>query len=542
MNNFIKKYYWLLYLIIIIFIIYPWLKDGYILGLDFVIGPKIKIPTEFYYDYFWKYLLYLVNFLLPTQLIEKLIIILIFFFGFLGGYHLIESKYYWIKFLNGLFFVINPFVYSRLGLTQFNFLLAYSLFPWFIKYLLLFFNNKYRFNHLIKLILSFIFILIIYPRCGLIILLIIPIFILLFLMKNWNRITTFLKSILLATFFVIIAVSFCKPLILHIANLNSNISSLFNVDNSHLKNFQTLSDNKMGLFYNTAALYGFWGDNQYKYLELKQMMPLWCIVIIPYWIAVIYGIFISVKSKQRWTSYLFILILFFSFIITISSTNKYLSNVFDYLIKNNLFFISLREPQKYLSLIIISYIFFSSYGMEAIFNKIKKNNLKSNTFIILVLIFPIIYTPGIFFGMCSQLKITDYPKNWYSLNDELNDGINNNILFLPWHQYLPLSFNYNKTTLNPAPYFFDKITYAGDNIEIGEIKSQSNDNNSQFINGLLNNKNIIDMGNELKNKLNIEYIILAKEADWERYNYLDYQIDLKLIDDNLNYKLYENLK
>jgi len=72
-------------------------------------------------------------------------------------------------------------------------------------------------------------------------------------------------------------------------------------------------------------------------------------------------------------------------------------------------------------------------------------------------------------GFWGQLKPTDYPEDWYEINDILNnDPQDFNVLFLPWHQYMDFKWipNTQKRVANPASNFFDKPAIQGENTEI----------------------------------------------------------------------------
>jgi len=54
--------------------------------------------------------------------------------------------------------------------------------------------------------------------------------------------------------------------------------------------------------------------------------------------------------------------------------------------------------------------------------------------IIIALITPLIYSFTFFNGFAGQIKPTDYPADWYEVNDLLNqDNQDFKILFFPWH-------------------------------------------------------------------------------------------------------------
>jgi len=152
---------------------------------------------------------------------------------------------------------------------------------------------------------------------------------------------------------------------------------------------------------------------------------------------------------------------------------------------------------------------------------------------LMILIFLLLATPFIYsftiFGFYGQLGVTDYPEEWYEVNDHLNRDSNDvNVLFLPWHMYMDYSWlpNTDKRLINPSRQFFDKPVIAGDNIEIQNIYSQSSNPISKYIEFLLPRGNEIDNLGELLAPLDVRYIILVNEADYESYDFLYRQEDL----------------
>jgi hypothetical protein len=151
--------------------------------------------------------------------------------------------------------------------------------------------------------------------------------------------------------------------------------------------------------------------------------------------------------------------------------------------------------------------------------------------LILTLVTPPLYSFAIF-GLYGQIKVTDYPREWYEINDYLNqDGEDFNVLFLPWHEFMDYSWipNRDKRLGNPARAFFNKPVIQGDNIEMPGIYSQSTNPISRYVEFLLSKGNNVRNLGELIAPLNVKYIILAKEADYEIYNYLLQQDDLSVV-------------
>ncbi len=163
--------------------------------------------------------------------------------------------------------------------------------------------------------------------------------------------------------------------------------------------------------------------------------------------------------------------------------------------------------------------------------------------IIISLITPLIYSFTFFNGFAGQIKPTDYPSDWYEINNLLNqDKQDSKILFLPWHLYMNFGWvnNTNKRIANPARNFFDKEVISGENAEIGGINSEANTPEQVYIGSLLAKRdNITDFG-ELVSILNVKYIILTKESDYKKYFFLFNQTDLELVKETETLYVFKN--
>lgn len=163
--------------------------------------------------------------------------------------------------------------------------------------------------------------------------------------------------------------------------------------------------------------------------------------------------------------------------------------------------------------------------------------------IIIASVTPLIYSYTFFNGFAGQIKPTDYPSDWYEVNNFLNEDKQDfKILFLPWHLYMNFGWinNTNKRIANPARNFFDKEVISGVNAEIGRIYREVNSPEQVYIDSLLDKRdNITDFG-ELISILNIKYIILTKESDYKKYFFLFNQTDLELVKETKSLYVFKN--
>lgn len=163
--------------------------------------------------------------------------------------------------------------------------------------------------------------------------------------------------------------------------------------------------------------------------------------------------------------------------------------------------------------------------------------------IIISMVTPLIYSFTFFNGFAGQIKPTDYPQDWYEINNLLKqDNQDFKILFFPWHGYMNFKWvnNTDKRIANPSKYFFDKEVISGTTVEIGDIYRQDNAPEQLYIDSLLNKRKEIKNFGELISALNVKYVILTKEADYKKYEFLFNQSDLELIKETKTLYVFKN--
>jgi hypothetical protein len=152
---------------------------------------------------------------------------------------------------------------------------------------------------------------------------------------------------------------------------------------------------------------------------------------------------------------------------------------------------------------------------------------------------PLYYGNGLLFGMHTQIQPSQYPAGWYAADRVMSaDGGRGRALFLPWHQYLRLSFvrNVNSVISSPAPAFFSIPTFASADAEVPGIAAPDTAD-QRTIQALINAGSTGDWARGLASR-DIKFVVVAKELDWQNYGYLDRQGGLKKVGDYGSVVLY----
>jgi hypothetical protein len=528
------------YLSVIILIVLPWfLKPGYLFFTDNVWGPNINLDwanSWFLLDLLIKGL----SFVFPVDFLEKIFISGILVLILLGGRLLIKSvlEYYSeagtvaassrsLVFVLSLFALFNPFVYDRALYGQFGTLVAYGCLFFAVAYLFqarqtLDFNNLWRAAVFSAVVLSFSvhFIFLLAP------------FYLLFLvglsgrrraMKTEGRLKKFWLALLFSVF-IVLAINANWLIALAVKTSPWVDFVQQGITNQDLVAFQTAGKDGTETFTNVLLMSGFWGKDQLRYFDLTTA-PGWQRSFILLTPLIFYGIYLSFRRRPRefkiFSSGLliiFILAVFLAIGIKSPLTRGLTLFLYDHLP----LYKGLREPQKWVAIIIPIYLFYLTLGAACLAKiKIIANNRWASGLILAAII--IMQAPSLLWGFNRQVKATPYPNDWYEVNSLLLNrsvqsyGCSDRVLFLPWHLYM--SFNWSRKIIaSPAPVFFTCPVLSGKNMEWGGIYDNSRDPDGTAVAAWLAARG--KAGAPALMGAPVRYIILAKELDFTSYLWL----------------------
>jgi len=548
----------IVYSLLAIIILWDLLLPGYILTLDMVFTPTIPFPREFYgFDADpirlaglpFRLCLWALNLVLPSWLIQKILLFTVFFVSGLGAHYLCEAKSILGRFYAGFMYVLNPFIYVRFMVGHLNVLMGYCVFPFLVKSFVKFiddpeFDNGVRFVLLSTLILildlHFIFI------AGLA-LLTLFIFKILSLKGDLQKLGRLLSGLIFAVA-VFVALNLYWLASIFLFEGETRISTFSYKD---LLAFTSKAwGTGVNLFFSLAALYGFWRIPEgYRYVS-ETLVGWQLIYLLILYLSVHGYLALREDRSQRWISNGIAVAGMASLILATGISSTITAPLFEVLFAYLPFFSGMREPQKFLAVLTLAYSFLGGYGLSehhvflGQFTGESKRNLVRKVllimFLVTALVSPFIYSYRQLFGFYGQIRNLEYPDEWYEAKEFLTlDSSDYRILFLPWHMYMRQSW-IGRITWNPAPIFFGKPYLASEKLEWMGAEEKSRKPEQNYIDFLLDHKSQIQNFGELLAPLNIKYIVLHKEADYKNYNFLYNQEDLKVIFENSKIVLFEN--
>lgn len=515
-NYFVKKpralmQHWPIFVMImaVLAVMLPLFGRGFIMNYDMVFSPYIDINLStasdgysLYQPYFLISLLKILSFILPIEIVHKLILAAILFLSTYLIYKTIAVKSQTARLLAGLIYTFNPFVYDRFMAGHWRFMLAYAITPLVVKAFYELFTQPNRSN-IIKTILWWTLATFISVH-HLVILSVLFGCLGLFFIRN--------KKSLLATLACIGGVLVANCWWIVPALLTKNITQNFGLDQFYA--FATKTDAMHGIWFNMLSLHGFWYSG---WRNLKDYYSFWPALILIWLLPAMLSLSLA-NILNRNTKKLLLALGLAGLLAIIFAAGPYPPN---YEINNWIFLhipgmAGLREPQKLLALLTIFYSYLIAHGLDWLLKK----RLTLPVFAILsICVFSILLVARPFlWGFSRQLKPYSYPQEWYALRFILdNQARPSKVLLLPWDIYATNTIT-SSLTANPARSFFGKYVVASHRMSLANIKDIETKQH-QAVTLALQQKNATALAKASKN-CQANYIVITEGFGKNEYSWL----------------------
>lgn len=519
--------------VIIIVTITPY--SYYTLSLDSSWGPHLPQPPLD--SNTW--LLYTLINLAPdalSGLLQKLILLTTFVLAGLGAHKLVQNTktlnpYKYAPYFAGFLYIFNPFVYTRLITGQWLVLIGYALLPWFIAALWKFMNDpKLKTAWPAAAWLAAIGFTSIHTL-GFAALIAIVLFALTFKTQLKKKLAW--GSAIIGVWLLLNAV-WLIPLLNGTSN---NAQSIDSFGTSQLDAFATTGTIADSPALSAILLTGFWADGQGRYSLPSDFGVLWYVAAVLILVLVGFGITKVIQNKDRLGGAIAVAG-FIGLILAIGVSWNVTAPLTYFLHQYLPFYAGYREPHKWLALLVVAYAYLGAMGISWLAQNAKTK--KYSTYIFgVAIILPILFTPNLAWGAAGQLKSVQYPDGWKQAATALQDApADTNILVLPWHMYLHVDFA-DRVVANPTRYYFTQNMIVGDNPELKGVPVGNKDAIHRYVNNIMlpQRKTITDAGVQLE-ALDIQYVMLLKEADYDQYGWVQKQKGLTQSFDNESMTIY----
>jgi hypothetical protein len=512
------------YVALTVIILGPLLLPGFVLTMDMVFTPTLRLPDHVDNTYLFYAFLHVLNFVLPADFIQKVMLVAILLLSGVGAHRMLVRlipKVGAAAYAGGLFFMLNPFVYDRFMVGQYGVLLGYALLPLFLISLCAFLEAP-DWRRMLRLSVWAILasIVSIHSLGLLFILTIIGV-----VLKVRSR--TQLKQIAVwgaaaAGVWAVASSYWLVPVLLGQGRIAASLTTFGAAERQA---FATVDLNGLGKIGSVLGLQGFWQDPRQLYILPNNFAP-WALVQLAMWGLLVVG-FVRAWKVQRITTIYFVAIGAMAAVLAVGVGS-------DWLAAHVPFFAGYREPQKFAALVVLAYVFAFTHAAIWLQQRLKR------VAVISMGVLTMLYTPTMLWGFTGQLHATQYPQGWYAANEQLNhESGQGSALFLPWHLYMSYDFA-ERIIASPAPAFFDRAIIASDDPELDGASPQTHNVTREAIQErvLPEASTGKPIGAELR-QLGIGYIIVAKQYDFVEYNFLAQQQDLLLIRDTKDIRLYK---
>jgi hypothetical protein len=537
-------------------VLLPLLTPGYILVLDMVFAPHIPMPQELINTYPFYALLHFLNVLIPAWVIQKILVLSIFTGAGMGAFTLMRSlepkdqdkisvkSWLLASYVAGVFYIYNPFVYTRLMAGQYLVLIGYALLPFFAQAIWAFAHKPTRKNSFWVIgLTTAIAVTSIHTLVVAIILAIVALAVSCFSYEartQWRRLAAYSLAILgvvtlLNSFWLI-------PVATGTSSLSNTALSFSSED---LAAFATVPGD-LGTIGNLLALQGFWGDEKNLYLLPQDLYSWWLLPLILLWTLSIVGAVWGWRH-QRSLFVMFTIGGVIGLVLASGTSGTIFTPLNQWLADHIPLFAGYREPQKATMLIALAYAYFIACGSFTLVRRCKqhKERLVATSACVLLVVACV---PMFIWGGRGQLRAQDYPHDWYIANQTLNAQRHpgDKALFLPWHLYQPFTFS-SGTVATPAEAFFDIPVISSKDPELDGASPYKNDTMIKKMSELLREATEgqarprqaaqIRLSEQLLSH-GIRYILVSKNYDYKMYDFLGNTQGTAVISDSPTLTIY----
>lgn len=523
-NRKLPNLYIVFYAALSLLILGPLLKPGYILLLDYVVGPhpKFLIDGDAAYNSWPVFtLLYSLSKIIPSWLVQKTVLFGVLFTAGIAMHIVVPVKSQGARYFAGTLYMVNPFVFARLQAGHIGLLLGYSIAP-FVAFAFLRFLREPDIKNAIKAGL-WLTILALFSLHSLFVLLILAIGLGVFALNN-RRDRDYLSH--LAKGFVVFLLVFLILNAFWLVPFVFGRSPVSSIDIRHVKDFETRPDGQFGVIFSVAGMHGFWHTQMFN---LKKAVPVWPVLFLLILALAVYGLISAVRDEDlRLPAIVLALTTALAVPLAAGTASWAVKDVWLWMFNHVPFFKGYREPQKFVALIALTYAYLGAVGVDNIIRQAGKRYKGGFlrhlpvVFVLSAIITVVIYTYPMFWGLGGEMRSVGYPDSWYRANEIMQkDPTEGKALFLPWHLYMRFRFNHvYRVVANPADQFFQRPVIRGDNLELKEVYTTSKDPASRKVEESIDKgKNGLSVAPDLS-RLGVRYVVLAKNDDWREYRWL----------------------
>jgi hypothetical protein len=528
----------------------PWLAPGYLFGTDWPGARRYTFPTSLSNSAPLLFMLALASKVFSAEIAAKLFLLGFLFLAAWLAYRAVPVGGAIPRLAAAVLYVCNPFVYGRLHYGQFFAIAAYAVLPWIAERCrLLVINPSVRSAVLLALGLATegaldLHIFIVAST-------LVAVLVLAGILLHHAKLIKLAPAAALAGALTLALCSYW--LIPFAAGRSGEARAITQIGSSDLTAYQVVPDTQFGLLPNLLGLYGFWAEDVNRFPSFKLFVPYWQVVLAAFLLLALVGVIAvafasatDLPGGLRWWIAGLIVAGAIGLVLEIGVADPRVGPLIHWLDAVFPPYRGMRDSGKWASILALVYAQLIPLGIIGLLDAVK-GRFKSRTFgewtttVVagLALALPLYYGNGLLFGMHGEIRPSMYPAGWYAADGVIAaDPKHGRALFLPWHQYLRLSFvrNVDSVVATPAPSFFSIPMVVSADPEVAGI-APPNDPEQRVLARLAATGASADWATALRAR-NIKYVLLAKEVDWSLFAFLDHQPGFSRVGDYGSIMLY----
>jgi hypothetical protein len=283
-----------------------------------------------------------------------------------------------------------------------------------------------------------------------------------------------------------------------------------------------------------TALYGFW---RHEWRLPRDGVRGWWVLFVIIAVLVLYGVVVGARNRAvRPLGIGLALLIPIAVVLACGTSFSPTRGLFLWLFAHVPGFHIFREPEKWVALLPFAYAVLGAIGLDRLFSRSGARGWDARAFIAVALIVPLVYGNTLLWNW-GRLRPVRFPSEWTTADRLIVDRGGGRMLFLPWHLYISLSFTGYRVT-NPASSFFSVPVLAGDNVEVGAIRTQSVNPDSKAVTSLISDPRDQARAAEILASMCVRWVVLAKEDDFALYKWLSNAPSLEKVGDNSHLEIW----
>lgn len=532
-------------------IAWPWLSPGFLFGTDWPAPRHFDLPVQVSSSAPVQLLLWALGWVVGGEATGKVLVVGVIFGAAIAAFQAVPESGFWPRAAGASIYVLNPFVYGRLHYGQLYLLAAYAVLPWVLmatRRLLA--EPSLRHGLVVGFAMAMVgmFSPHVFLMAGLVVTLVAPFHVL------WTRPGRAAAIALAGAVGAAVASAglfssyWIVPLL---AGRSYEAGVIAGTGGGEIRDYAAVADPSLGLLPNLVGLYGFWAERTGRFESMKDFVPLWPVVLGLILLLAAAGAVVAFRGRRSELRALVAGLLLtgaIAVVLEMGVSSPATSGIVTWLDAHLAIYRGLRDAGKWAVVLALVYSQLGGLGIAALLDRVDQIGLRPvarewvGGLVAAVLIaVPVYYGNGLLFGAHGGIVPSPYPGGWYAADRFLaSDPGHGSVLFLPWHEYMGYSFvrNENKVVAPLAPTFFTVPMLTSADPELPGVAPPATQIQSA-VDALVAEGPKADWAGVLAS-LGVKYIVLAREADWTSFAYLDGQPGMAKVADYGEMLIYRN--